>query len=546
MLDWILDPFSWSYMQRALIAGLLVAVLCACVGTWVVQRGLAFLGDALGHGLLPGVAIAHLVGANLILGAAASAVVMIAGISYVSGRTRLSADTSIGLLFVGALALGVIVVSRSRSFAIDVTAFLFGDVLAASRAENWWLAGATLVVIAASIVLYRPFVALCLDARKALTLGFHPRLAHTVMLAMVAVAVVASFRVVGTLLVFGFLIAPPSTALLLVRHTARAMAVAAACGALSVVAGLLVSWHHATAAGATIALCAIALFWIVLVGRGAARRLAAPRTPRHSTGAATGRVVTDADELGVDDLSVHYGEHAALTGASVSFPAGTSTALIGPNGAGKSTLLNVLAGIMVPSGGTAHTTGRPAYVLQHNAAPPTLPLSVRETVAMGVWADRGMWRPLGESGKAVVAASMERLQISDLADRQLSELSGGQRQRAFVAQALAQRAGLLLLDEPVAGVDALARRHIGEAIEAEASRGVTVVTSTHDLADAASSDQVVLLVDGRQHAVGAPNEVLRPTVLAEVYGHVVTLGNGDQVLVLPVAEHAATDPAHRT
>lgn len=536
MLDWLSDPFAWSYMQRSLVAGLLVAVLCACVGTWVVQRGLAFLGDALGHGLLPGVAIAHLLGVSIVVGAAVSAVVMIGGIAYVSSRTRLGADTSIGLFFVGALALGVVIVSRSRNFATDVTAFLFGDVLAASTTQNLWLGAVTAAVIAASVLLYRPFMALCLDERKAFTLGLRPRLTHAVMLLMVAVTVVASFRVVGTLLVFGFLIAPPSAALLVVRHTARAMVLASAIGMLSVVVGLLLSWYLRWAAGATMVLCAVAVFGVALVGRRLARRRAAPRSRRAGADRGAGRVVLGSG-VGVEGVSVRYGDHPALLDASVSFPAGTATALIGPNGAGKSTLLDVLAGVALPSGGVVRTAARPAYVLQHSAAPRSLPLSVRDAVAMGVWANRGPWQRVGASGKAVIAASMERLEIADLAGRQVSELSGGQRQRTFVAQALAQQADLLLLDEPVVGVDAAARRHIDRAIAAEAARGATVVVSTHDLADAAVAQQVVLLVGGEQHASGAPGEVLTPSVLAEVYGHVVTLESGERVVVLPVAEH---------
>lgn len=282
-MSWLTEPFEVTFMQRALLAGLLVAVLCACVGTWVVRRGLAFLGEALGHGLLPGVAVAHLAGFSLLIGATASAAVMVAGVTYASRRANLSADTGIGLLFVGMLAVGVIIVSRERSFAVDLTGFLFGDVLGASTSGNRWLALTVLVAIAASVLLYRPFVALCFDERKARTLGFRPGLANAAMLALVTLAVVSSYRVVGTLLVFGFLVAPPATAALLVRRIPLAMVVAALLGSLSVVIGLLVSWHADTAAGATIAGCAVAQFFVVLIGRdlmrllhiGEARRIAA-------------------------------------------------------------------------------------------------------------------------------------------------------------------------------------------------------------------------------------------------------------------------------
>lgn len=283
VLDWFLDPFSVGFMQRALIAGLLVSVLCACVGTWVVQRGVAFLGEALGHGILPGVAVAHLLGISLLIGAAVSAAVMVTGITYVSKHARVSADTGIALLFVGMLSLGVIIVSKSRSFAIDLTAFLFGDILAASAAGNRWLAVAAAGAVIATTVLYRPFLALCFDERKALTLGYRPAWTHAAMLVLVSAAVVASFRIVGTLLVFGFLVAPPSTALLVVRRIPTAVALATLCGWIAVTTGLLVSWHHDTAAGATIAACSIAEFAAVLIARDARRRLFRARASNGST-----------------------------------------------------------------------------------------------------------------------------------------------------------------------------------------------------------------------------------------------------------------------
>ncbi len=141
-MEWLLDPLTVSFVQRALLAGMLVSVLCGLVGTWVVLRGMAFMSEAISHGMLPGVAVAYLAGANLLVGAAASAVVMILGVAWVSKNSRLSEDTGIGLLFVGMLALGVVIVSRARSFAVDLTAFLFGDVLSATRGDLIWLAAA--------------------------------------------------------------------------------------------------------------------------------------------------------------------------------------------------------------------------------------------------------------------------------------------------------------------------------------------------------------------------------------------------------------------
>ncbi|TQC43457.1 metal ABC transporter permease [Rhodococcus sp. WS4] len=272
-MQWLLDPLMVSFVRRALFAGMLVSVLCGLVGTWVVLRGMAFMSEAISHGMLPGVAVAYLAGANLLLGAAASAVVMILGVAWVSKNSRLSEDTGIGLLFVGMLALGVVIVSRARSFAVDLTAFLFGDVLSATWGDLIWLAAAAAVAGIVSVIAYRPFVALVFDERKAHTLGLHPRWAHLALLALVVLAVVASFRIVGTLLVFGLLVAPSATAALFGRSIGATMAIAVLLGWSATFAGLIVSWNADTAAGATIAGLAVLQFFVAALARSAARRL---------------------------------------------------------------------------------------------------------------------------------------------------------------------------------------------------------------------------------------------------------------------------------
>ena len=272
-MQWLLDPLMVSFVRRALFAGMLVSVLCGLVGTWVVLRGMAFMSEAISHGMLPGVAVAYLAGANLLVGAAASAVVMILGVAWVSKNSRLSEDTGIGLLFVGMLALGVVIVSRARSFAVDLTAFLFGDVLSATRGDLIWLAAAAAVAGIVSVIAYRPFVALVFDERKAHTLGLQPRWAHLALLALVVLAVVASFRIVGTLLVFGLLVAPSATAALFGRSIGATMAIAVLLGWSATFAGLIVSWNADTAAGATIAGIAVLQFFVAALARSAARRL---------------------------------------------------------------------------------------------------------------------------------------------------------------------------------------------------------------------------------------------------------------------------------
>ena len=263
--DVVLDAFQSQISQRALIGGLLAATTTALVGTWVVVRGLAFFGDALAHGVLPGIALAAIWGFDLTLGALVSALVMGGGVNLVNRTTRLSDDTGIGLLFVGMLALGVVILSREATFTGDLTGFLFGDVLGV-RSDEIRLGIVALVITVIGLVAGpRSFLALAVNRDKAETLGLKPGLAHAALLTLLAVSVVSSFRVVGTLLVFGFLVAPPASAVLIVRRIPVAMAVAVLFGWSSVVLGLIVSYHHDTAASATIAGLAVAQFFVVLM-----------------------------------------------------------------------------------------------------------------------------------------------------------------------------------------------------------------------------------------------------------------------------------------
>ena len=265
MWNFFADAFASDITRRALVGGLIAATTTSLIGTWVVVRGLAFFGDAMAHGVLPGIALAVIWGFDLTLGAMASAIVMVFGINLVHRTTRLGDDTGIGLLFVGMLALGVVIISRTDSFAGDLTSFLFGDVLGVRDSEIRLGLGA-LVVTALGLVLgHRSFLALSINRDKAETLGLRPGLAHAVMLSLLALAVVASFRVVGTLLVFGLMVAPPATAVLLVRRIPVAMLVAVGFGWLSVVLGLAISYHADTAASATMAGIAVAQFFVVLI-----------------------------------------------------------------------------------------------------------------------------------------------------------------------------------------------------------------------------------------------------------------------------------------
>ena len=271
-MDSLITPFSTnSFMLEALIAGILVSIACAVAGTFVILRGLAFIGDALAHGVLPGIAVAFLFGFSGIVGAAVGAAFMIGGITLITHRSRLSSDTAIGLLFVGMLSLGVVIVSRSNSFSGDLTRILFGEILGISVQSIIVQLAATLLVIAIAVVCARPFLMLSFDPEQAQVAGFSSRLYHNIMLLMIAITVIVSFQTVGTLLVFGLLIAPAGAGALLARRVQAMMAWAAFFGALSMYSGLLISYHFDLAAGAAITLVAVVIFFLVFVFQNAVR-----------------------------------------------------------------------------------------------------------------------------------------------------------------------------------------------------------------------------------------------------------------------------------
>ena len=266
-------------MQRALLAGVLAVLATSIVGTWVVMRGLAFLGDALAHGVIPGIALAVLWGFSPIIGALLAAAVMAVMVSLISADSTVREDTGIGLLFVGMLSLGIVIVSKARSFATEVTSLLFGDVLAVTSDDLQSQAIATAIVIVASIVLYRPFLALTFNPLKAQSLGMRPGLAHLAMLVLLAISIVASFQAVGTLLVFGLIVGPPATASLVTTRIPMMMLVSIVFGLLAVFFGLLISFHWGTAGGATMAGLSVGQFFIVLAVTRAARLVRRPPPP---------------------------------------------------------------------------------------------------------------------------------------------------------------------------------------------------------------------------------------------------------------------------
>jgi manganese transport system ATP-binding protein len=241
------------------------------------------------------------------------------------------------------------------------------------------------------------------------------------------------------------------------------------------------------------------------------------------------------DAVRATDLVLAYGARVVVSASTFGVPAAAITSLIGPNGAGKSTVLHAIAGLLAPRSGQLDVPARQraggvAYVLQATHANEHLPITARETVTMGRYGRTGLIGRLGREDKDAIDRALEALAITDLAHRPLRELSGGQRQRVFVAQGLAQDADVLLLDEPITGLDLVSRQHILDVIAAQRAAGRAVLVSTHDLADAAAADHLLLLA-GRVVASGPPAQVLTEANLAAAYGgHLLRVGEGTLIL----------------
>jgi manganese/iron transport system permease protein len=272
-VEWWLAPFELGFQQRALWGGILAALMASTVGTWLILRGMSFFGDAFVHGIIPGIAAAVVLDVNPFIGAAVAALIMVVAIELVQRTTVLGEDTSIGLLFVGMLALGVVIISQLDSYSGSLTSILFGDALGVTWSGIYSQLVLLAIVLIAVVVLYRPLLALSLNKEKAELLGMRPGFTHAALLGLIALAVIGSYQSVGTLLVFGLLVGPPAVASLLARSVVQMMVLAAIVGVISVWLGLTISYHFGTAASATMALVPIVLFFALLGLKNATRTL---------------------------------------------------------------------------------------------------------------------------------------------------------------------------------------------------------------------------------------------------------------------------------
>ncbi len=275
MLNFLLEPLSYAFMVRGLMAAVMVGVVCALVGTYVVLQGMAFFGDALAHSILPGVAVGYLVsgGARDVLfwWALGAAIVAALGIGAVSKRTQVKEDTAIGIVFVGMFALGIALISTMRSYTVDLVHFLFGDVLGVSQADMVLTAAFGLLVILTIAAFYKEFLVISFDPILAETLRLRSDRLRYLLLILIAVTIVVSLQTVGVALMLGMLITPAATAYLLTRRLLPMMVVAALIGAFSSIIGLYLSYYAGVASGAAIVLVCTAFFLLAALfapGRG--------------------------------------------------------------------------------------------------------------------------------------------------------------------------------------------------------------------------------------------------------------------------------------
>ena len=277
MIGWILAPLAYGFMQRGMLAAVLVGVVCAVMGCYVVLRSMAFIGDAMAHSILPGVAVAYLLKGNLLVGALVAAVAVALGIGFFSRQGAVREDSAIGILFAAALSLGVLLISSIRTYAVDLSHILFGNVLGVSDRDLLVTAVLVVVVMAAVFLLYKELLVVSFDPVLAATLRLPAERLRTILLVLLALTVVVSLQSVGIGLVSAMLVTPGSTAYLLTRRLPRMMGLAALFGALSSVIGLYASYYLNVVSGAAIVLTATGFFLLAFLfapRRGLAWKLA--------------------------------------------------------------------------------------------------------------------------------------------------------------------------------------------------------------------------------------------------------------------------------
>ncbi|MEO8610522.1 MAG: metal ABC transporter permease [Chloroflexota bacterium] len=260
----LLDPLQPEFMQRALMAVIMIGAISGVVGAYVVTRGMAFLGDALAHSVLPGVAIAFLTSGNsgqsLLVGGLAAGIVSALGVGFLTRGERLAQDTAIGIVFSGMLALGIGIISTNQNFAVDLSHVLIGNILAVSRDDLATIALIAALILGIIIVFYKEFLVASFDPTLVQTLRLPGETLRLVLLVLLAVTIVISLQVVGVALVAAMLVTPAATARFFTRKLHHMMLVGALVGAISGIVGVYISWHLRVAPSAAIVLTMTAVF----------------------------------------------------------------------------------------------------------------------------------------------------------------------------------------------------------------------------------------------------------------------------------------------
>ncbi len=265
LADWLIAPFDYTFMRRALASLVIVSVVGSVVGTFVVHKGLAASGSGLAHATLAGVAIAFVNGLSIVLGALVAAVAAGIGIGYVRRNSRVSYDTAIAIFYVSAFALGVLVISRRSSYTPDLISFIFGDILGVSQADLLGELVLAVVVVGFVLAFYREMVMVAYDPSMAAAAGVRASFFEYALLVLIAVAVVVALQAIGIVLVTAMLIIPPATASLLARRIPRIIMLSFVLSVAASLIGLYASFHADIAASPAIVMAATAAFAVTLV-----------------------------------------------------------------------------------------------------------------------------------------------------------------------------------------------------------------------------------------------------------------------------------------
>lgn len=264
MLDFLFSPLAYPFMIRGMVAVILVGTVCAVIGTYVVLRGMAFLGDALAHTILPGVAVGYLVSGGqkglVFLGGLVAALVAALGIGILSRGRRMKEDTAIGIIFAGMFALGIALISTIRSYAVDLTHFLFGDVLGVASSDLILMAVLCFLVLATVAAFYKEFMIISFDPILAVTLRLPVQLLNNLLLLLMAMTIVVALQAVGVTLTVAMLITPAATASLLSRRLWQVMVLAVLLAVSAGIIGLYISYYLNIASGAAIVLSSTLFF----------------------------------------------------------------------------------------------------------------------------------------------------------------------------------------------------------------------------------------------------------------------------------------------